>query len=386
MAFCNILSITSQPFPQCVKYLSSYVSRYTLWCRTSGEDYIEIDFKLVVSEGFVQFKNTYIRFDIDQECTPNDLVMYAKYARLEGVHSDQDKSLIALVFKDRWFKGDRIRLRKLLNLKDYSKLLVFLENILWERSYEDNYTYGQQLSIRMTTNLIQSGLDFKHQLSEDGTRAGRGWEDQSFEKMINSIKNVADVTKRYKFQKIYVMLELDRNNLEELVVFLKNNYVTIRNANIDNVVLLSCEKSSLPVLNQLQQYIKAKYINVLLVTDNENYIHTHKIFYIYNSLKFYYYCLKNKFVFSIGDYETLYLLYTIVVLEYLNGGYLNSFTLEKSQLMHPLELNSRRCNALKRAASFSKTLNNEFELKIDFIKGKRITTGTHCASRLVDIV
>ncbi len=72
-------------------------------------------------------------------------------------------------------------------------------------------------------------------------------------------------------------------------------------------------------------------------------------------------------------------------IEILNGGCLNSFTLEKSLLMNPLELNSRRVNALKRAAAYGKTLNNDMELKIDFIKGRRIKTGTNYCQRLVDI-
>lgn len=94
---------------------------------------------------------------------------------------------------------------------------------------------------------------------------------------------------------------------------------------------------------------------------------------------------KNRFVFYYDDYETLYFIYTIIMLEIINGGCLNSFTLEKSPIMHPLELNSRRCNALKRAAVYNKTLCNDIELKVDFIKGKRITTGSHDPNRIVQI-
>jgi len=261
-----------------------------------------------------------------------------------------------------------------------------VENCLWERGYEDNYTLGQQLSIRMTTNLIQSGLDFKHHVSDEKKVGGRGWNDACFEKMLCCIRSVADVTKRYKWSQVYVMLELDRNNISRLQHMLNSNFNIVTNNLLDNVCLINCtkDKCSATALSLLAPLILSRHLNVIFVTDTENYL-PNTLFYTYNSMKFYYYCLKNRFVFSYEDYETMYLLFTIVAIELVNGGCLNSFTLEKSALMHPLELNSRRCNALKRAAAQNKVVRNDMELKVDFVRGKRITTGTHDPTRLVEI-
>ncbi|QBQ01613.1 p47 [Hyphantria cunea granulovirus] len=390
MAFHTMVTTKSQFFPQCAKYLKDIINKYLLYCKVGADVnfYNTVSTTMIVQEGFVAFEQLNIKFDENnyKMCTPADLELFVKHKRLVGVHTEKDSNLLLLLLKDRWFKGDFNRLHKLLQLPDYSKLLLFLENCLWERSYEDNYTLGQQLSIRMTTHLIQSGLDFKHQLSNNNVElSGRGWDDRDFEKILSGMKSLADITKRYKLARVYIMLELDRNNLNKLLVMLQNDYRIITNRLHDNVVLICVAKSSVPVLEKLNPLVLRKRINVLFVTDSENYLHIHKTFFVYNSMKFYYYCLKNKFIFAADDYETLYFLYTIIIIEYLNGGYLNSFTLEKSPYMHPLELNSRRCNALKRAANENKLFHNDVELKTDFIKGKRITTGTHCIDRIIEI-
>lgn len=387
--FYRIEYIKSQYFPQCVKYLFSDLVQYWLVCKVGIQEcklYNLMCSNLEVKEGFVSINATFVKFDLNYvlECNPEELEIFVKYGTT-GL-CDKQKFLLLIVLKDRWYKGDFDRIKKILNMNNYGKLTAFVENCLWERGYEDNYTLGQQLSIRMTTNLIQSGLDFKHHVSDEKKSKGRAWNDASFEKMLCCIRSVADVTKRYKWSQIYIVIELDRNNLECIKCMLQNNFNLITNKLIDNVCLLNCtkEKQSVTTLNKLTPIIKSRHINILFVTDTENYIDNH-VFYIYNSMKFYYYCLKNRFVFEYSDYETLYLLYTIVVIEILNGGCLNSFTLEKSPIMHPLELNSRRCNALKRAAAQNKMVCNDMELKVDFVKGKRITTGTHNPNRLVEI-
>ncbi|AER41489.1 P47 [Epinotia aporema granulovirus] len=380
--FYKELVLKSQYFPQCVKYLSEELFAYWLMCRCD-DGWIVRNKEMVVKEGFVAFKCTFMKFNFDSthDCCPADLELYATHG--SGL-SQHDAKLLMLVLRDRWYKGDFERLKKILCMSSYDRLLNFVENCIWERSYEDNYTLGQQLSIRMTTNLIQSGLDFKHHISEEVVKNGRGWDDVDFEKMLCTIKSVADITKRYRWSHCYVILELDRQNICSVLGVLRKKFVVKLNSLIDNVCMIK-EKNSRKVLGIIKPLIVDRMVNVVFVTDTENYIHTNKIFYIYNSMKFYYYCLKNRYVFFYNDYETLYLVYTIVMIEVINGGCLNSFQLEKSTMMHPLELNSRRCNALKRAAVYNKTLCNDMELKVDFIHGKRITTGTHNPSRIIDI-
>ncbi|AEB00343.1 p47 [Clostera anachoreta granulovirus] len=379
-AFVTTHHITSQPFSQCVKYLFSDLSAY--WIHAMGLDDVN-HFRrnecVTVKEGFVIYSCDLVTFD--PECvklsTPDDLSLFA-----ECIGSP----LIGLLLHDRWYKGDMVRLKRIILSSDKTRLEQFVTNCLWERGYEDNYTLGQQLSIRMTTNLIQSGLDFKHNMSQNTMLRGRGWSCVKFEKVLTSITSVADITKRYKCGLTYVVLELCRANAQHTLSLLRKNFTNVfTNTLWDNVCLIRDAVHSAEILKRLYQLFKLGCINLLFVTDSENYLHTHKLFYIYNSMKFYYYCLSNRFVFYANDYETLYLIHTVVMLEIINGGFLNSFTLEKSPMMHPLELNSRRCNALKRAALYNKTLCNDMELKVDFIKGKRITTGTHHPSRVVQI-
>ncbi|AAQ21656.1 p47 [Cryptophlebia leucotreta granulovirus] len=378
-AFLNRIHFKSQYFPQSVKYLFKDLSVFWTVCN-KAENYYKINEIVLVKDGFVCYSCDFVKFNIsllENGSTPEDLELFAECL---------GEPILALVFKDRWFKGDFKRLKCMLTLKDYTKLKAFVKNCLWERSYENNYTLGQQLSIRMTTNLIQSGLDFKHHVNDNRSDHSRGWNCKEFEKLVSTITSVADITKRYKWQITYILLELDRNNISYTLSVLNKNFKTVISNNfIDNICLIRVKGESLTVLKRLNNLLKHRLLNVVFVTDTENYLHIDKVFYVYISMKFYYYCLKNKFVFHQEDYETLYYIHTIILLEIFNGGSLNSFTLEKSPIMHPLELNSRRCNALKRAAVYNKTLCNDMEMKVDFIKGKRITTGTHDPNRLVQI-
>ena len=157
--------LTSQYFPQCVKYLFPAIADYMLY--SAGEnvaDYTKMHECVRVNEGFVSLDVTFVRFYLENvdQCTPDDLEVFVEHSRLVGVRSPEDRKLLLILLKNLWFKGDFKRLRKFVQLSDYTKVLKFVENCLWERGYEDFYTLGQQLSIRMTTNLIQSGLDFKH--------------------------------------------------------------------------------------------------------------------------------------------------------------------------------------------------------------------------------
>ncbi|AAY83964.1 P47 [Chrysodeixis chalcites nucleopolyhedrovirus] len=396
MAFARYYTTTSQLLPQCCKFLADEISFYLAYVDDNnvcdGDLYHTTDLRLQVNdEGFVQIQQTLVVFYMTNllKSSPRDIEHYIDATRGNDLTEHQSR-LLKLLACDRWYKGDFDRLHKILVKENVSDLIAFACNVMWERGYEDHYTLGQQLSVRITTKLIQSGLDFKHQNNNDKTSVGaRGWENNLFEKLFASITSISDVIKRHKSSQKYIVIEIANDKSAALKRELKRQeFVCINNAYMDNVcaIRLDEDKNSLIYLQKLKHLISEKIINILFVTDVEFYLKQgNYLFYLYNSLKFYYYCLCNKFVFEYCDYEIIFLINLIVGLEWFNCGHLNSFTLEKSEIYNPLELSTRRLNSIKRAAAQSRILCNDNEIKIDFIKGKRIKTGSHYGHRLVEL-
>nr|ADV91349.1 p47 [Spodoptera frugiperda multiple nucleopolyhedrovirus]AFH59060.1 p47 [Spodoptera frugiperda multiple nucleopolyhedrovirus]QED40316.1 P47 [Spodoptera frugiperda multiple nucleopolyhedrovirus] len=398
MGFARFYETRSQSLPQCCKYLADPLALYMLYVKYDDYDptqtrhviknTIEVD-----DESFIVMQQLCVCFDLDNLSTasPKELNCYVDVTRKSM--SDHDKRIYKLLLHDRWCKGDFVRLRKMLVQPNVSKLITFGCNVLWERGYENHYTLGQQLSIRITTKLIQSGLDFKHQQDSDNTNVvdavpGRGWNSKAFEKLIGNITSISDVIKRHKSSHKYIVLEIDPINCDAVKKCLSDQFTLIFNAHMQNVCAIHVDedKNSVQYLVKLSKLINDKLVNVLFVTDVEYYLKQNNyMFYLYNSLKMYYYCLCNKFVFEYKDYEIIFLLNLIISLEWHNNGHLNSFTLEKSQIYNPLELSTRRLNSIKRAAAQSRVINNDNEIKIDFIKGKRMKMGTHYGQRLVTL-
>ncbi|AAZ38292.1 P47 [Agrotis segetum nucleopolyhedrovirus A] len=399
MVFARFHVTRTQPLPQCCKFLADPLAVYLLYVNGVVEDAKKLDARYILSksievddDGFVVLQQACVYFDLNhlRSASPKDLECYVQVTRNQL--SAHDMRLFKLLVYDRWCKGDFRRLHRMLTQRDVRSLITFACNVLWERGYEDHYTLGQQLSIRITTKLIQSGLDFKHQQDSDNTDAvvvpGRGWDSKIFEKLISSITSISDVIKRHKSSNKFIVLEIDSVNCEAIKECLRQQFAVVNNIQIFNVcaVHLDEDKNSLQYLIKLSHLIADKMINVLFVTDVEYYLKQNNyMFYLYNSLKMYYYCLCNKFVFEYQDYEIIFLLNLIVSLEWHNRGHLNSFTLEKSQIYNPLELSTRRLNSIKRAAAQSRLINNDNEIKIDFIKGKRMKMGTHYGQRLLEI-
>jgi Baculovirus P47 protein len=395
MAFARFHVTRTQSLPQCCKFLADPLSSYLLY--VNGVDVSQKRYVLsknieVDDDGFVVLKQTCVFFDMNHlnTATPSDLDCYVDVTRADM--SRHDSRIYKILLRDRWYKNDTVRLRKMMVQRDVSALITFACNVLWERGYENHYTLGQQLSIRITTKLIQSGLDFKHQQDSDNTSAivvpGRGWDNKAFEKFIGSITSISDVIKRHKCSQKYLIVEIDLENCALVKECFAENFMIINNAHIDNVcvIQLDDDKNSLQYLVKLSKLISDKIINVLFVTDVEFYLKQNNyLFYLYNSMKLYYYCLCNKFVFEFKDYEIIFLLNLIISLEWHNRGHLNSFTLEKSQIYNPLELSTRRLNSIKRAATQSRVITNDNEIKVDFIKGKRMKMGTHYGQRLLEI-
>lgn len=397
MAFARFHATRTQPLPQCCKFLADPLALYLLHVNGNAYDtsltrYVLSKTIEVDDDGFVVLQQLCVYFDLDNlhKATPNDLACYVDVTR--DSLSAHDKRIFKLLVHDRWCKGDFQRLHKMLTQQDVRSLITFACNVLWERGYENHYTLGQQLSIRITTKLIQSGLDFKHQQDSDNTNtvlvSGRGWQSKIFEKLIGSITSISDVIKRHKSLHKYIVVEIDSVNCEAIKQCFREQFTVIDNLHHRNVcaIQLDDDKNSLQYLVKLSQLIADKFVNVLFVTDVEFYLKQNNyMFYLYNSLKMYYYCLCNKFVFEYRDYEIIFLLNLIVSLEWHNRGHLNSFTLEKSQIYNPLELSTRRLNSIKRAATQSRAINNDNEIKIDFIKGKRMKMGTHYGQRLLQL-
>ncbi|AXU41483.1 P47 [Alphabaculovirus altermyunipunctae] len=395
--FATYLDVTSQRLPQCCKYMSEVITHY-LYYASTGDNRLQnvyiMDQKLQIDhEEFLNIKCRFVKFNLDairnvhMDCVPDDLKTYVDVYYGNRLSRHQ-KHLLNLLLTDRWYKGDRDRLLAILRMTDPSAVIAFACNTMWERAYENHYTLGQQLSIRITTKLIQSGLDFKHHQVNDNANFNRGWNDKPFEKYIGSFSAISDIIKRHKSNNKYLALELLPIYSERLVERLRQEFTIITNAYVKNVCVIQMDedKNSMQYLNKLYQLIKNRTVNVLFVTDLDYYMKSNNyVFYLYNSLKFYYYCLKNKFVFESADYEILFLMNLIVALEWCNKGHLNSFTLEKSLIYNPLELSTRRLNSLRRAATQSRVLQNDSEIKIDFIQGKRIKTGTHYGHRIVQI-
>lgn len=397
--FASYHETVSQRLPQCCKYLSETIGRYQWYVRTGQPDvkrvHLLAERTLVDHEGFVRVCCKFVAFDESAlaaglVCAPEDLHAYVD-VHYAGALTAHQAYLFKLLLHDRWYKGDFERIRRMLRLADPLPLINFACNVLWERGYENHYTLGQQLSIRITTKLIQSGLDFKHHQDDDPKAAAafnRGWSDAAFEKFICSFAAVSDVIKRHRNNNKYIALELLPQHSDRLKECLERDFTLVTNRFIENicVLVLDEDKNSMQYLVKLSPLIHNRTVNVIFVTDLDYYMKSNEYpFYLYNSLKFYYYCLKNKFVFEKADYEILFLLNMIVSLEWCNKGHLNSFTLEKSAIYNPLELSTRRLNSLKRAATQSRVVANDSEIKIDFIQGKRIKTGTHYGHRIVQL-
>lgn len=341
-------------------------------------------------DGFIRFVFEVKVFYIEhltavQYATPEDVDDYVDLTRTEL--SAHDANMLKLVCRDRWYKGDVDRLRRILKQQCVNDLIKFACNVMWERGYEDHYTLGQQLSILITTKLIQSGLDFKHQPDTAVPVSVRGWQDATFEKYLLSLSSVSEIIKRHVFSKKYICLEVASTHWHAVVQALENEgFQLVFNAHTPHVLLICVDndKNSMLYLRKLTHLLQTSVINLLFATDVEFYMRVDNfMFYLYNSLKFYYYCLKNKFAFESSDRTTLFLLFTIISLEWFNKGHLNSFTLEKSTLHNPLELATRRLNSVKRAAQQNRTVECDSEIGIDYIRGKRVRTGTHYGQRVV---
>lgn len=392
MSFAVYHTVLTQKLPQCCKYISSDINKYLLYQKIGNHCrhvYTFDEIQYIDHESFIQFEQKFALFDMDQlsSASPQDVENYIDLTRRQlSCHDRQLYNLIALSL---WYKGDFARLKRVLLKTNVTSLVTLACNIKWERGYEDNYTLGQQLSIRITTKLIQSGLDFKHHQDEsNNVLFSRGWNDVYFEKYISSFASISDVIKRHKNSNKYIVLELDAANRDKTIECIASEFVVLENANINNLCAIKIDedKNSSQYLIKLSDLIAKRYVNVLFVTDIDYYYKiNHYLFYLYNSLKFYYYCLKNKFVFELDDYEIIFLLNLIISMEWCNGGHLNSFTLEKSEIYNPLELSTRRLNSLKRAALQDRKVLNDAEINIDFIKGKRMKTGTHYGHRIVTL-
>nr|WUR10784.1 p47 [Calliteara abietis nucleopolyhedrovirus] len=402
MAFARYYNTRTQWLPQCCKYLADELCSYQLYL----QDFAVADFVAasddrrsveiiesalqVNDEGFVRIRRTYAAFDLKHlngaATTLEQIDHYVDATRKQL--SAHDKRLFKLLIRSRYYKSDFVRMEKMLTQTDVGPLIGFACNVMWERGYENHYTLGQQLSIRITTKFIQSGLDFKHQTSrEEQSAVSRGWDNAVLEKFLNSITSISDVIKRHRCCKKYMVLELAPAVCDDIKRYLRTEFaVVVHNRRFANLcaIEIDADKNSELYLKKFTYLLRDKLVNLLFVTDMDYYLKRNNfLFYLYNSLKLYYYCLTNKFVFYKSDYEIIFYLYIIVMLEWHNGGHLNSFTLEKSLIYNPLELSTRRLNSIKRAATQARVVSNDNEIKIDFIKGKRIKTGTNYGHRVL---
>lgn len=393
--FAYYFSLNSPKLPNCCKYIKESIFKY-LCLNVNIDPYIKnIVIKKetlnVTCDNYISFTFDCVIFNLNyiEQSLPEDITIYIG-EQFKDKLTNHQQFLLNFLCTDRWYKGDFKRLSAILlaPLEIVKKLTVYACNCLWERSYEDKYPLGLQFCIRITTKFIQSGLDFKHTIVSNECKT-QVWSDGAFDKFLNSLSTLSDIIKRHKYIKKYVVLELDTEYYTELITLLREDFKdVITNANVNNVcaITMDDDKDSRQYLLKLSDLVMNKQVNVLFVTDVEVYYKSNNfLFYLYNSLKLYYYCLTKRFVFLKEDYEIIFLIVVIVYLEWFNGGHLNGFTLEKSQLSDPLESSSRRVNSLKSAATSRRTLNNCIDMKIDYIKGSKVNTGMNSGPRLATI-
>ncbi|ABY65778.1 p47 [Orgyia leucostigma nucleopolyhedrovirus] len=392
MVFARYYHTQTQWLPQCCRYLADELSLFHVFLQNgdcNGPAHVINHCLRVNDEGFLQISRKYVVFDVNNLGNDNTTIDHINdYIDITRPSlSAHDMRLFKLLARSLYYKSDYNRLKKILTQENIDALIAFACNVMWERGYENHYTLGQQLSIRITTKFIQSGLDFKHQTGRDEQCAvSRGWNNIVLEKFLSSITSLSDVIKRHRCCKKFILLELAPNVADKIKLRLRQEFTVIDNERVANMcaIEVDADKNSDMYLKKLTHLMREKIVNLLFATDVDFYMkHNNYKFYFYNSLKLYYYCLTNKLVFYKSDYEIIFYLYFIIVLEWYNGGHLNSFTLEKSPIYNPLELSTRRLNSIKRAAAQSRTLLNDNEIKIDFIKGKRMKTGTHYGHRII---
>ncbi|ABC74923.1 transcription regulator [Neodiprion abietis nucleopolyhedrovirus] len=249
-------------------------------------------------------------------------------------------------------------------LKSFTKYLC---NTMFERGYENKYPFGQQLSIYVTTNKMQEGLNFKHSNYDS--------------QIVNSWKGdkICSVTKPYslmqilefnKFKYNFTFFEIKNKHIWTLIkdLWFDKTYMDWKNNNIIAVEFANAAEQECHFAT-LKPYFEKKEINLLMMTNFNKYDSFINNFYF--ALKIFYYLVTRKYYFDYDDITTIQFLSIITIIRIRNKNSLASF----NSNIHPLAAYSRRQSWLKKAANQHTKICNDSNLKLDFLKGCRLNLG-----------
>lgn len=389
--FCDRREIKSCPLPRNCRYVAREVASYYAFRQfhTAEWQYVRQPEPVFRSDGFIEIVAECAKFNVAHLTWRTEWTEVAAWTDTLKL-SEHDRRLYRLLVRDRWAKGDVERLRKLMtvSLTARANLIKFACNVMFERCYEDGFTLGQQLSVRITTKLIQSGLDFKHMdnLKTAGVHR-RGWASERFEKYLSTTNSVSAILKTHRNVEKLVVLEIVPDAVEDFVTACaKDGLEVLVNSQYTGLVAMRAVGGggTVACLDKIHNLLLRRTVNVLFVTDADAYVYNFK-FYTLMSLRFYYYCLTDRFTFDAADGELLMLLHLIVRLQWINGGPLNMFTLEKSPIFNPLTLASRKLNALKRAALEERVYDNDVDNRVAYISGKKMKMGANNPNKIINL-
>uniref|UniRef100_A0AAN0LMD6 P47 n=1 Tax=Nesodiprion zhejiangensis nucleopolyhedrovirus TaxID=3135970 RepID=A0AAN0LMD6_9BACU len=373
--FRNTYICVMKNLPRNCIHLSTILSKYNIFLNHRIYYHVQND---VITNSYVWKKNntfdlhtTMIRYNLELWTRQESFILMEKFIdELIGRNlSNHDKMLLKLFIRFDW-NGNNLYHHHILELYKRDKLHLFCKylcNVMFERGYEDKYPFGQQLSISITTNKMQEGLNFKHTI--DNTQIANSWKGDKID-FITKPYTLMQILEFNKFKYNFTFFEI---KTKKIWTILENKWPTKFYTDWHNNTIVALEFNNTAEQNEQIEYLKDYFddeqINLLMMTNIDRFTSFREYFYF--GLKIFYYLVTRKYYFHCDDHTTIVFLSVIIILRYRNNGSLASF----DSNVHPLASYSRRQAWLKKAANINMTLQNDSNLKLDFLKGNRLNLG-----------
>jgi hypothetical protein len=355
------------------------------------------DNKFNINITFFRYNKTAALSADDKIYNPDNLILFSKliFQDMVGINLN-----MILMFLESVVRESVSYIPKIYNifLQDINKnttyhrknLYVHIKQIVFERGYENYYTFGQQLNVAITTNQMQTSLNFKH-MQQNVSIADRGWENPIISMQLKKIElvDLLNVPKKPNLLLVFEVLAVkDESIFDEIIQYI-TQYDKIKvhyNTKYKSIICIDATNDSLEnVNNHLQVLLSGKYIQLIFTSNIMALINNREPeYYFYYSIKYYYYLVTGKYFFD-NDQFILMVIYILAYLHYYNKGSLNSFNLEKQSHFNPLQANSRRLCSLQRAAHSKRQIENEVTTKINFIEGTNINCSGNINSFIMNI-
>ncbi|AAQ99076.1 unknown [Neodiprion lecontei nucleopolyhedrovirus] len=314
---------------------------------------------------------TLIRYDLSYFKTINSFQIMENFVdELLGKNlNDHEKKILKFFIRSdmnsKFEHADNVvNLYKRRKLKSFTKYLC---NTVFERGYENKYPFGQQFSIYVTTNKMQEGLNFKH--SNYDSQIVNSWKGDKI-CSVTKPHSLMQILEFNKFKYNFTFFEIKNEHMWTLIKDLwpDKTYMDWNNNNIIAVEFSNVGEQENHFAT-LKPYFDKKEINLLMMTN----FYKHDVFLnnFYFALKIFYYLVTRKYYFDYDDITTIKFLSIITIIRIRNKNSLASF----NPNVHPLAAYSRRQSWLKKAASQHTKICNDFNLKLDFLKGCRLNLG-----------